>query len=101
MCIAIDILDEQHSLGLAMRRLARDENLRHALGGRARQWWLQHHTVERMAADYERAIRAAAARPAPDRSHLPAHLIEDGTELTGRIIGAFGLSLGNLDWGEG
>jgi len=97
ICVAIDIVDEQHSLGLAMRRLARDRDLRRDLGCRAREYWARHHTLERMAEDYRQAIEAALARPAPDRSHLPAHLLQDGTALTRRILGEFGLSIESLD----
>lgn len=98
VCVAIDILDEQHSLGLAMRRLACDEALRRELGTRARAYWQRQHTLERMADDYELAIAAALQRPDPDRSHLPAHLISDGTALTGKIVEKFGVSLDALDW---
>ena len=97
ICVAVDIVDEQHSLGLAMRRLARDGQLREELGRRAREYWAAGHTLGRMAADYHEAIEAALRRPAPDRSHLPAHLLQDGTALTRRILGEFGLSMGALD----
>ena len=99
VCIVIDIVDEQHSLGLAMRRLARDAPLRNELGRRAREYWARHHTPERMAADYRQAIEAALCRPAPDRSHLPAHLLPDGTDLIRSTLGQFGLSMEALDWG--
>jgi len=99
VCIAIDIVDEQHSLGLAMRRLARDEPLRDELGRRAREYWARHHTPERMADDYRQAIEAAICRPAPDRSHLPAHLLPDGTDLIRSTLDQFGLSMEALDWG--
>jgi glycosyltransferase involved in cell wall biosynthesis len=99
-CVAIDMVDEQHSLGLAMRRLARDEPLRNELGRRAREYWARHHTPERMADDYRQAIEAALRRPAPDRSHLPAHLLPDGTDLIKSILGQFGLSMETLGWGK-
>ncbi len=98
ICVAIDIVDEQHSLGLAMWRLARRAELRRELGGRAREYWARHHSLERMAADYCQAIDAALGRPVPDRSHLPAHLLADGTGLTRRILGEFGLSAQALGW---
>jgi glycosyltransferase involved in cell wall biosynthesis len=100
VCVAIDIVDEQHSLGLAMRRLAQDEALRHELGRRARGYWAQHHTLEHMADDYQRAIDEAIGRPAPDRAHLPAHLLPDGTGRAKAILGEFGLSLETLGWGD-
>jgi glycosyltransferase involved in cell wall biosynthesis len=100
ICVAVDIVDEQHSLGLAMRRLACDQTLRRELGARARQYWRDQHTPERMAEDYERAIDAALCRPAPDRSHVPAHLLEDGTGLVRDILGRFALSLDSLGWAD-
>ncbi len=100
VCIAIDIVDEQHSLGLAMRRLALDHALRQELGANAREYWSCHHTPERMADHYEVAIEAALARPDPDRSGMPAHLFQDGTGLTGAILDRFGLSLHTLGWTE-
>ena len=99
ICIAIDIVDEQHSLALAMRRLAENEDLRRELGKSAHEYWKRNHTPEQMAEDYEQAIQRALCRPAPDRSGLPSHLLYDGTGLTGGIIGELGLSLERLDWG--
>jgi antitoxin component HigA of HigAB toxin-antitoxin module len=52
-----------------------------------------------MADDYRQAIEAALCRPAPDRSHLPAHLLPDGTDLIRSTLGQFGLSMEALDWG--
>jgi glycosyltransferase involved in cell wall biosynthesis len=96
--VAIDILDELHSLGLALRRLARDADLRVALGARARRYWERHHTPARMAADYGRVIEAAVARPARVCDALPSHLRQDGTATTTRILGEFGLTTGALEW---
>ena len=72
VAVAIDILDEDHSLAIAMRRLALDAALRAELGRAARRHWAAGHTVEHMAADYERAIAAAAAAPAVVRPSAPA-----------------------------
>jgi glycosyltransferase involved in cell wall biosynthesis len=94
-----DSADEQHSLALAMRRLARDEGLRRELGERAREYWRRRHTPRHMAEDYRLAIDRALSRPAPDRSGLPPHLLDEGIGLTGNIVGDFGLSLETLDWG--
>ncbi len=44
VCVAIDILDEDHSLRLAMRRLASDGSLREQLGRAAREWWGREHS---------------------------------------------------------
>jgi hypothetical protein len=63
IAVAVDILDEDHSLRLAMRRLGGDASLREQLGREARRFWEREHTVERMANDYAHAIDAAIAEP--------------------------------------
>lgn len=87
--VAIDVLDEDHSLRVAMRRLARDADLRAQLGANAREWWRREHSVEAMVDDYVRIIRAAAARPVPDVD-LPAHLAPAGTRLLHELSAPFG-----------
>ena len=54
--VAIDILDEDHSLGLAVARLAADAALRVELGRAARRLWQSRFTFERMAAGYAQSI---------------------------------------------
>ena len=56
--VAIDILDEDHSLRLAMRRLGSDALLRSALGRAAQEYWQGAHSLEIMVGDYEDLIRA-------------------------------------------
>src|SRR5947207_2139398 len=73
VCIGVDILDEDHSLRLSMRRLALDAALRQQLGNAAREWWAREHTVAAMADDYERMIAEAMAAPLP-QVELPAHM---------------------------
>ncbi|HEY7057889.1 MAG TPA: glycosyltransferase family 4 protein [Vicinamibacterales bacterium] len=91
VCIAIDILDEDHSLRLAMRRLAGDADLRARLGGTARAWWRQHHSLEPMVDDYVRTIGEAASLPAPS-VELPAHVRPDGTSRLRALVEPFGLA---------
>jgi glycosyltransferase involved in cell wall biosynthesis len=91
--VAVDILDEQHSLNLAVRRLATDEGLRHELGGNARAFWQRSHTLECMAADYEHAIDRAQHTAAPDPSQLPAHLVADGTKVARTILQKMGVEM--------
>ncbi len=80
--VGIDILDEDHSLRLAMRRLAVDEVLRRTLSANALELWRSRFTVERMASNYVRTIAEALERPAAQRSAsgLPLHLLQTGTE---------------------
>lgn len=90
VCVAIDLLDEDHSLRLAMRRLASDAALREQLGATAREWWAREHSLDAMVADYERVMRDAAARPEPDVD-LPAHMRNPGDRKTRALLESFGL----------
>jgi glycosyltransferase involved in cell wall biosynthesis len=89
--IAIDILDEDHSLRLAMRRLATDAALRASLGAGARAYWECEHSRPRMLEDYRRVIAEAAGAPAPT-PHLPAHLIDDGDRTLKDLLRPFGIA---------
>jgi glycosyltransferase involved in cell wall biosynthesis len=91
VAIAIDVLDEDHSLQLALERLASDAPLRQRLGRRARQWWEAHHRLEHMADDYERVMRQAIVTSAP-KAALPPHLLADGTHHAHELAGEFGVS---------
>ena len=93
-CVSIDIVDEDHSLRLAMRRLAIDARLRAALGHSARKLWTERFTLDRMVSGYRDVIETACAAPLPDvatRSRLPAHFSMDGTEHAARLIRQMGL----------
>jgi glycosyltransferase involved in cell wall biosynthesis len=92
VCVAIDIVDEDHSLRLALRRLALDAELRAALGRAAAGWWLREHAPERMFEDYRRVIPLAMARRAP-RPDLPAHLVDDGDRTLRRLLQPFGAAV--------
>ena len=73
--VAIDLLDREHSLRLAMRRLGTDADLRNRIGAAARHWWEREHTVERMVTDYERVMNRAIEVPAPAPSDdWPSHI---------------------------
>jgi glycosyltransferase involved in cell wall biosynthesis len=92
--IAIDILDEDHSLHLAMRRLARDRDLRDQLGRAGRHYWETEHSFERATHDYERALSRAAALPDPidDR---PAHLTPSAFDQARELSARFGIETAN------
>ena len=90
--VAIDILDEDHSLRRAMRRLATDPALREALGNAGRQYWIREHSHAAMLDDYRPLLRAAAALGVP-QPPLPAHLTDDGSRLMAAILGEFGISV--------
>jgi hypothetical protein len=93
VCVAIDILDEQHSLTVAMSRLATDAELRSQLGQGARSHWERCHTLACMADDYGRTIARALARPVVRSPGLPAHLEADGTELARRMTSELGVDV--------
>jgi glycosyltransferase involved in cell wall biosynthesis len=88
--VAIDILDEDHSLRLAMRRLATDPALRASLGAAGQRYWDREHSLPRMVDDYERALALAASVPTP-RVPLPEHLVTDGDRLLKEVLGGFGI----------
>jgi len=90
VCIAVDILDEDHSLVLAMSKLARDGALRAQLGRAAREWWRRTHSVDAMVEDYVQLIGEAAALP-PPAVELPAHLRADGTRRLRALAAPLGL----------
>jgi glycosyltransferase involved in cell wall biosynthesis len=89
--IAIDILDEDHSLRLAMRRLASDAALRASVGAAGLRYWEREHSMPRMIEDYRRVIAAAAARPAPAVA-LPPHLVTSGDGLLNRLLSEVGVA---------
>jgi glycosyltransferase involved in cell wall biosynthesis len=89
VAVAIDILDEEHSLRLAIEMLGRNAALRARLGTAARRYWEREHTVEHMTDDYQRAIARAAAMSAPDVA-LPAHLRPDPLAFTQELVAPFG-----------
>jgi glycosyltransferase involved in cell wall biosynthesis len=91
ICVAIDILDEDHSLRLAMRRLATDSPLRASLGAAGQRYWEQEHSLSGMLEDYERVLADAASRPAPLAS-LPEHMVTNGDGLLKQILEQFSMT---------
>ena len=87
--ISIDILDENHSLKLAMRRLGTDENLRASLGANARELWHRRFRLESMVAAYRRTITQTLETAAPNagaRVKLPPHLRSTGGEFADALL---------------
>jgi glycosyltransferase involved in cell wall biosynthesis len=99
VAVSLDILDEDHSLAIAMRRLALDAPLRDSLGSAARRLWTADHTLASMAADYEHALAAAVdlAPPDPATRGLPPHLLADGTAGLRRLAAEVGAAVDFLD----
>ncbi|MGE3840924.1 MAG: glycosyltransferase family 4 protein [Vicinamibacterales bacterium] len=87
VAIAIDILDEDHSLALALDRLMSDAALRDRLGRRAKRWWHDHHTLEHMTSTYRDVIgEAMQTAPPPRHADWPPHLLADGQETLRAIL---------------
>lgn len=89
--VTVDVLDEQHSLRLAMRRLAADTDLRTRLSNAAAAHWQREHSHARMFSDYRRVIQRAIATPAP-APELPSHLRASGDERLRTLLEPFGIA---------
>ena len=91
-------MDEDHSLRIAMRRLASDAALRATLGAAGQRYWDREHSLDGMIDDYRRVLAAAAARPAP-RIALPRHLVTDGDRLLNDLLAEVGVPAAVWDTG--
>ena len=87
--VGIDLLDEAHSLKLAMRRLASDGALRDRLARAGHAFWQREHRFDRMVEDYCGVIERAVQAPVPT-APLPPHLRHTGEERLSEILGALG-----------
>jgi hypothetical protein len=88
--VAVDILDEQHSLQLALARLAADAVLRRQLARAGFAYWAREHAFERMVDDYLRVIDRALAASPPSAT-LPPHLRQSGQERLRALLEPFAL----------
>jgi hypothetical protein len=66
IAVSVDPRDEEHSLMLALRRLAADSALRASLGAAARAWWSEHATVAHAVGAWRRILEAPDLPPPPD-----------------------------------
>ncbi|MSO82689.1 MAG: hypothetical protein EXQ53_05285 [Acidobacteria bacterium] len=92
IAVSIDPRDEEHSLVMAIRRLASDATLRARLAEAAQAWWRTQATPRHAADDWERILAEAArlpppAPPADRRADLSG---DDGTERARAILDEFG-----------
>lgn len=60
LVISVDPRDEEHSLVLAIVRLAADPRLRDALGAAGHAWWRAHARVDDATVAFEQVLREAA-----------------------------------------
>ena len=99
--VAIDILDEDHSLQLAMRRLGSDAELRSTLSTAGQHYWEREHSHEAMLADYRRAIDSALEQPARgvrvnmDPPAWPAHLKDSAAGTLNALLAPFDIGPGD------
>jgi glycosyltransferase involved in cell wall biosynthesis len=87
--VSIDILDEGHSLKLAIRRLATDEKLRVMLGSNARAQWSERFRLEDMVAGYQSVVALLLQAPPADANRLktlPIHLRASGAEHAESLV---------------
>lgn len=93
IAVSVDPRDEEHSLFLALQRLAGDSALRAALGDAARAWWRSHATAAQAAAAWTRVFVEALTLAPPARpAGWPAHLVDDGTARARAILAESGLA---------
>jgi glycosyltransferase involved in cell wall biosynthesis len=85
VAISVDLLDEETAVGAAMARLSANAQLRSELASAGHAHWSHEHRIERMADDYRRVMREAAARPAPRADGLPSHFTDDYSALVRRL----------------
>ena len=92
-CVSIDLLDEHHSLRLAMSRLALDPVLRAKLGRGAQQLWERRFAFDRLVDDYAEIVNRALGTPLSEvrSAELPGHLRADGTARVTRLLSPFGV----------
>jgi hypothetical protein len=84
--VSVDPRDEEHSLSLALRRLANDSALRGESGPAAHEWWHEHATVDQAARAWRSILDDAVTLTPPQRpANWPRHLTADGTERAREI----------------
>jgi glycosyltransferase involved in cell wall biosynthesis len=96
VAVSIDLLNEDHSLKLALERLAGDPHLREQLGRAARAWWEAHHQLAPMADAYHQRLVGGQTLPAP-RIALPEHLTSNGSRQARALSEDLGMSDGVSD----
>jgi len=92
--VSIDPRDEEHSLALALRRLATDAQLRESLGAAAHEWWRQHATLDHAVPTWRSILaEAITVTPPPRPSNWPRHLTANGTERARDLLAEFGATV--------
>ena len=96
--VSVDVRDEEHSLMLAIHRLAIDRALRARLGDAGRTWWLGHGATGHAVQAWGRVPDEAVTLDRPPRpAGWPAHLSPDGAEPARRLLAEFGVTADLLE----
>jgi hypothetical protein len=91
--ISLDARDDEHSLMLALRRLAGDAALRQDMGRAAGAWSQSAATVPHAADAWDRIVaEAATLEPPPRPADWPAHLTADGTARARELLAEMGVA---------
>ena len=86
IAVSLDPRDEEHSLVLAIVRLAADAPLRSSLAAAGYVWWQAHATIDRAVAAWEAILgEAVTLGPAAPQE------LADGSERTREILGELGV----------
>ena len=83
--ISIDPRDEEHSLMLALKRLATDAALCASLGDAARAWWRGHATIAHAIEAWRRILSEPGLPPSPGFAGV------DGTDHARGVLAEFGV----------
>ncbi len=92
VALRVDLLDEAATIAAAMRTLATDPTARQRIGRAGYEYWIANHTIEAMAEDYRRLLPIAASAPLPPRIDLPAHFMDDHSDVATAILRRFEIS---------
>ena len=96
-CVSIDLLDESHSLCLAMSRLASHPTLREKLGRGAQHLWEQRFSFDRLAKEFADSIQRAVEVPLSEvQSPVLDHLRADGTTHARTLLSPFDIASAGL-----
>jgi hypothetical protein len=97
VALRVDLLDEEAALLAAMRELATNATSCSRLARSGHEYWSAHHTLDHMAADYNRVLISAIGRPAPHPTDIPSHFTDDHSEPAKLVARQFGVSIDLLD----
>ena len=86
LVVSLDLRDEEHSLMLAMKRLAADAPLAASLGAAGHAWWSAHATIAHAAAAWQRILIEPGPPPRPFAG-------ADGSEHAREVLAAFGVQV--------